>query len=149
MSFAIPRTILAFGAVGTLGFMVDTAALYLLRGLLGLYVARLVSFLCAAAVTWLLNRHLTFARRRSSYAASTEMAVYILLMMVGGMVNYGLYAWLVTASPTVAEAPVLGVAAGSLAGMAVNLTTSRFLLFRHEKAAPPSEPAPDRRSRSG
>lgn len=133
MAFPIPRMFLAFGAVGTIGFLIDTAVLYLLRGMLGLYAARLVSFLCAASVTWFLNRHLTFAQRRSSYAPTTEMAFYILLMVLGGAVNYGLYAWLVATSPIVTQAPVLGVAAGSLAGMAVNLATSRFLLFRHNK----------------
>ncbi len=149
MGVSIPRTVLAFGAVGTVGFLVDTAVLYLLRGLLGLYAARLVSFLCAASVTWFLNRHLTFAERRSPYAPSTEMAFYILLMVVGGVVNYGIYAWLVSSSPAVAQAPVLGVAAGSLAGMAVNLTTSRFLLFRHQKTGPTAEKAPHRGSSSG
>jgi putative flippase GtrA len=125
------RQTLLFGIVGTVGFVVDTAVLYLLKGLVGLYWGRLFSFLCAAATTWLLNRTFTFEGRSSGHGPMKEMAIYIGLMTLGGAVNYLVYAVLVSHFPLVAQIPVLGVAAGSLAGMVVNFITSRFFLFRH------------------
>ena len=51
-------------------------------------------------------------------------------MMIGGSINYGVYAFMIARYAVIALYPVFGVAAGSLAGMTVNLVTSRFLLFR-------------------
>ncbi|MBV8633392.1 MAG: GtrA family protein [Burkholderiaceae bacterium] len=119
-----------FGVVGAAGFLIDSAVLYLLRGALGLYYGRIGSFLAAVLVTWLLNRSWTFRARRSALRRSHEFAIYLLLMMLGGGVNYAVYAWLVSVDSFVAADPILGVAAGSVAGMFVNLVTSRSLLFR-------------------
>jgi putative flippase GtrA len=49
-----------FGIVGTLGFCWDTATVYALRHLVGLYVAGTAGFLVAATANWLLNRLWTF-----------------------------------------------------------------------------------------
>ncbi|EEP93573.1 hypothetical protein yaldo0001_40510 [Yersinia aldovae ATCC 35236] len=53
-------------------------------------------------------------------------------MLGGGVINYGLYSWLITAYKIVLENPIIGIAAGSIAGMVVNLATSRFILFRKD-----------------
>ena len=130
------RQAVLFGLVGVVGFFVDAGVLTLLKGWLGLYGGRAVSFFCAVAATWLLNCAFTFGGRASGHGPLKEMLIYLGLMMIGGAVNYLAYALLVAHSPLVAAFPVLGVAAGSLAGMTFNLLTSRFLLFRH--AAPAS-----------
>src|SRR5215469_1240832 len=54
-----------FGAVGTSGFLIDTAIVYGLRGRLGLYGAGMVSYLVAASWAWALNRGWTFRGRGS------------------------------------------------------------------------------------
>jgi putative flippase GtrA len=128
------RQTLLFGLVGGVGFLVDAGVLYLLKGSIGLYWGRAVSFFCAAGATWILNRTFTFDGRSSGHHPLKEMLFYVGLMMIGGAVNYGAYAVLVANSALVARFPVLGVAAGSIAGMGVNLLTSRFLLFRHAEA---------------
>ncbi len=120
-----------FGLVGGLGFIVDAGVLYLLKDPLGLYVARAMSFLAAASFTWLLNRSITFRQHGSKLSLRREFVVYMLLMLLGGSVNYGVFAALVLMLDTVRDHPVIGVAAGSLAGMLINLASSRFLLFRH------------------
>ncbi|NTV02177.1 MAG: GtrA family protein [Chlorobiaceae bacterium] len=120
-----------FGMAGAIGFLVDVGVLYLLKGAMGLYAARVVSFLCAAFSTWLFNRAVTFRGRRSGHSRAKEFGLYLALMTIGGSVNYGVFALLVSRMAMAAQHPVVGVAAGSLAGMAVNLLTSRFLLFRH------------------
>jgi putative flippase GtrA len=49
---------------------------------------------------------------------------------VGGLVNYATYAILVTWVPMAAAHPVLGVAAGSIAGLTVNFLLSRRVVFK-------------------
>lgn len=122
-----------FSVSGILGLLIDTTVLYALKSSLGLYQARLISFLCAVIATWLLNRSITFRAHRSKHSIKKEFFIYLGLMVAGGLVNYGLYAWLIMHYAIIATYPVLGVAAGSLAGMLVNLCTSRHILFRFEK----------------
>lgn len=125
------RDSILFGCVGAIGFLVDVAVLYSLAGLIGLFYGRAVSFLAAVIATWLLNRRWTFKHRRSGLASSREFSVYLALMLVGGAVNYAVYAGLVVSYQLVLQHPVIGVAAGSLAGMLINFLASRFILFRH------------------
>ena len=122
-----------FGVAGVIGFLVDVGVLYLLKGALGLYGARVLSFFCAAFSTWLFNRAVTFRGRRSGHSKGKEFGIYLALMTIGGSVNYGVFALLVSRLDLVAQHPAIGVAAGSLAGMVVNLVTSRFMLFRHRE----------------
>lgn len=127
------REILLFGLAGGIGFLVDAGVLYLLKGALWLYAARVVSFLAAAFTTWLVNRNLAFQARKSGVPLHKEFSAYLALMTSGGFVNYALYVWLVTSSNLAAQHPVIGVAVGSLGGMLVNFLTARFLLYkRHD-----------------
>lgn len=126
------REVFFFGLSGFLAFLVDTVVLYILWGYLGPYSARGVSFLAAVATTWTFNRSVTFKQRRSGLNAKREFLTYILLMLGGGAINYGVYAWLIMSYQLVVDIPMIGVAAGSLSGMIVNFTTSRFMLYcRH------------------
>lgn len=119
-----------FGLAGGVGFLVDAGVLYLLKGALGLYAARAVSFLAAVFTTWIVNRNLAFQVRKSGAPLRKEFSAYLMLMTSGGLVNYALYASLVTGSVLVAQHPVIGVAVGSLGGVFVNFVTARFLLFK-------------------
>ena len=87
------KQIFLFCVVGVVGFVVDTAVLYLLKSILGLYGARGVSFIAAVFSTWLL---------------------------------------LVAMSSTIAQYPIIGVAAGSVTGMMVNYLSSKFLIFKNK-----------------
>jgi putative flippase GtrA len=122
---------LQFGVVGTIGFVVDTAVLYggLALGL-GLYGGRALSYLAAATTTWALNRAWTF-RSADQAPAARQWAVFVLVNLLGFACNYGTYALLVAFVPLVAAHPVLGVAAGSLAGMVGNFVLSRRYVFRN------------------
>jgi putative flippase GtrA len=124
------REVFFFGLVGVFGFVVDAAILYILKDSLGLFYARFFSFLAAVFSTWVVNRSLTFRDRKSGLSARREFSRYLLFMLGGGIVNYGVYAWLIVSYLVALENPILGVAAGSLAGMTVNLLSSRLLLYR-------------------
>lgn len=124
------RSIFFFGLVGFVGFFLDTAVLYLLLGALGPFYARIISFLVAVFSTWAINRKLTFGERNSGLSARREFIAYFSLMLVGGVINFGIYALLIVKYEFVLIHPVVGVAAGSIGGMAINFVSSRFLLYR-------------------
>jgi putative flippase GtrA len=121
---------LRFGVVGTLGFAVDTAVVYALRGSLGLYGAGAVSFLVAGSVVWSLNRAWTFRGRGRGAAAHRQWALFLLANLLGFVLNRGAYALLVAFSPLAAAQPVLATAAGAVSGMFVNFALSRAVVFR-------------------
>ncbi|ABM40800.1 MULTISPECIES: GtrA family protein [Diaphorobacter] len=123
--------LLRFGLVGTAGFVVDAGLLQTMVqwGGVNPFLARLGSFMAAATATWWLNRCFTF--RVGSQASAGEWMRYVTTMVLGGLVNYGAYAALLLWLPLAMRQPWLGVAFGSLAGMAVNYyTSSRFVFAR-------------------
>lgn len=120
-----------FSIVGTIGFLVDVAFLYLLNPYFGPYVSRLCSFFTAVFSTWIFNRVFTFKGMNSNLPAFGEFFSYLFLMVLGGAVNYGCYVWLVMNTEFVHKHLYFGVAFGSLAGLLVNFLTSRFILFRN------------------
>lgn len=129
----ISRPLLLFGVAGIVGLVVDMAVLALLRDLLGVYGARLVSFWAAATSTWLLNRSLAFSDRAASMGLWGEYVRYMGLMLGGGTVNYATYsllAWKFSQAPLWL---MLYVAAGSLAGMTVNYLSTNLWLYRQRK----------------
>ena len=124
-----PWRFLRFAQVGVAGFGVDWACLTLFLWLgAGFIAGRAISYLCAATVTWLLNRLWTFA---STDPLLLRQAVrFLSANAVGGAMNYGLSVMLVVAFPSVfADYPGLAVAAGSLAGLAVNFCLSKRFAF--------------------
>lgn len=118
-----------FGIVGSLGFVVDTATVYSLRGWLGLYVSATISFLVAASFNWLLNRLWSF-RGRAHDAAHIQWLRFLLANLVGFILNRGTFFILIAASPFIYANPVIAVAAGSLAGLGVNFILSKRFVFR-------------------
>lgn len=126
---ALLAQFLRFGTVGTLGFVVDTAVVYAMRGSLGLYGARAVSFAVAVTFTWALNRAWTF-RGTATRPAARQWALFVAANSGGAALNIGVYVLLVATSPFCAENPVVPVAVGAIAGMFVNFALSRFVVFR-------------------
>jgi len=126
------KRLVLFGISGCIGFVVDVAILYLLMGFLGLYGARVISFICAVYVTWSFNRLLTFKNYDSGMHQKSEFLAYLGLMLCGGAINYAIYASLVTCSDQVHEFPIIGVALGTSVSMFVNYASSSFLFSRRE-----------------
>jgi putative flippase GtrA len=126
------RQFLKFGIVGGIGFVVDAGVLYAcMKGLdMGPYTGRIVSFIAAASSTWFCNRHFTFKDSKGDDKLHVQWLKFLVVSMGGFVFNYGAYAALIWGSPLVAAYPVLGVAAGSIAGMFFNFFVSRKLVFR-------------------
>lgn len=130
MPLKISRSFVWFLVAGGLAFLVDVGVLSLLRGVLGVYGARVVSFWLAATVTWLINRNISFAGRPASGGLLSEYLRYLGLMLGGGLVNlavYSLLAWCLAQTPLWLA---VYVAAGTLAGMSVNYLGMSRLLYR-------------------
>lgn len=130
VSVSVRSQFFRFAAVGTAGFLIDTSALYLAIGVFGfgLYWGRAFSYLIAATSTWAMNRRFTFHAQRSRNRFA-EWAKFFTTNAAGGAANYLVYATLVSISDLVAAWPILGVAAGSIAGLAINFNLSRRIVF--------------------
>jgi putative flippase GtrA len=94
-----------------------------------LYAGRVVSYLTAATFTWAANRKFTFAQVDAA-SPLRQWGKFIAANAVGAAVNYGVYAALVTFIPLAAAYPVLGIAAGSIAGLAFNFSASKKWVFK-------------------
>ncbi len=127
ISMLISKRLLFFTMIGVVGFLVDTFFLYLLKGEMGLYFGRLISFLIAAYVTWVLNRRITFGDCNSELDKKKELVIYLVLMACGGSVSYAIYAGLITFSPFAFQYPILAIGIGGLGGLIVNFLTSNLL----------------------
>jgi putative flippase GtrA len=118
-----------FACVGLVGLAVDTGIVYSLRRAVGLYAAGMLSYVVAATVTWVLNRNITF-RGRGSGPAHRQWGLFLLANLAGFVLNRGTYAALVTWSALAAANPVIATASGACAGLLVNFTLARKLVFR-------------------
>lgn len=118
-----------FGTVGFAGLIIDTATVYGLRHSLGLYGAGLVAYVTAASGNWVLNRIWTF-RGQGSGPAHRQWAMFMVTNLAGFVLNRGTYALLVTFVAAAADQPVIATSAGAVAGLLVNFSLSRRLVFR-------------------
>jgi putative flippase GtrA len=122
---------LKFGIVGVIGFLVDSGVLLFCMQVLGMgpYTGRLVSFFAAASTTWICNRLFTF-RGQGSGHPGLQWVKFLVVCAIGFIFNYGTYAILIATVPLVRDYPVLGVAAGSIAGMFFNFFAARTVVFK-------------------
>jgi putative flippase GtrA len=119
---------LRFGAVGVAGLAVDTAVVYGVRGLVGLYWAGAIAYPVAASGNWLLNRVWTFSGP-SQHAAHIQWLRFMVVNLIGFAINRGTYFALIAFVPLCHDIPFLAVAAGAIAGIGANFTLSRKLVF--------------------
>lgn len=134
----LPRP-LRFLGVGGLGLVTDLAVFTLV---LGHYphplLARLVSLAAATAVTWRLNRALTFDR--SGRRQADEAMRYAMVAATAQAVSYAAFAGLVIS--VLAAAPQLAVLIGAACGALVSYSGQALFAFRpHRPAATKQSPA--------
>ncbi len=118
-----------FGIVGAAGFVVNTAAVYAIRGLIGLYAAGVLAWALAATTTWWLNRAWTFAGRGAG-AMHHQWLRFLCVSLVGFGLYYTTFSLLIAHFPLCAAQPVIAIFGGVLVGMVSNFTLSRQLVFR-------------------
>jgi putative flippase GtrA len=123
-----------FAIIGTIGFAVDSAALYFFIYLINdnLYIGRLFSYLCAVTTTWYLNRKYTF--ESNNVKIYKEWTKFSIFNLSGGIINFGAYTTLVFYSSFFADMPIFAVAIGSILGMFANFTLSKLFVFTSNSA---------------
>jgi len=119
-----------FGAVGLVGFVIDTATVYALWHAVGLYVAGIAAYFTAATGTWFCNRVWTFRHIARAEPWHVQWRRFLAANLTGFVINRGIYALLVTFVDVAAQQPVIAVFAGALAGMTLNFNLSRKMVFR-------------------
>lgn len=125
----LSEAFLRFATVGTLGFLWDTGTVYLLRPHVNLYVAGTCGFVVAATFNWFINRIWTF-REIQHAPMHIQWGKFLAANAVGFVANRGTFFLLVAFWPLVVEHPVIGIAAGSMAGLVFNYFLSKTLVFR-------------------
>lgn len=142
------QQIFRFGLVGVIGFLVDAGVLAALINLFdtGPFWPRAVSFPTALCVTWYLNSKWTFAAAGIS-PLSSRSGRYVLVQILGVLVNYLVYTAVLLFSPFVTlSTAIAALALASFAGMFVNFFGARSWVFRTQKQKAdmrsPIEPQP-------
>jgi putative flippase GtrA len=120
---------LKFAVVGTVGFLADASTVYGLRHVIGIYAAGFAATAVATSVTWLFNRLWTF-QGFGGGPIHRQIMLYIAANMVGLLLNRTTFVLLVVFTPVCARYPILAVAAGAVAGMFINFSLSRSMVFR-------------------
>lgn len=128
----LTRQLKNFAVAGISGFLTDVGVLYLANLLdIGLYVGRVISFLCAVFVTWQINRRFTFVAY-SQQSTWCEWWRYLSAMIFGGLVNFSAYAVTLHIAPANRWTALIGVAIGSGFAMVVNFVSSKFWVFEQK-----------------
>jgi putative flippase GtrA len=136
-SDTVAAQFLRFALVGAIGFVIDVRMLYLTLALFGVgpYTGRLIPYLSAATSTWYLHRRVTFMNRPSE-ALGREWLKFVTFNGVGGLFNYATYVAYLHYCAGSRAAPAIGVPLGSVAGLSINYTLSRHVVFRAPFASP-------------
>lgn len=129
VSAARMREVIRFCISGVAGFIVDYGVTSLLSLLMTPYLARVPAFICATLTTWQLNRRYTFKGQTRYKSAIREYVHYTILMLFGLVANYIVYAVTISRLGRSSGALLAGVAFGSIAGLVINYTTSKKIIF--------------------
>ena len=128
------RQAVLFTISGVLGFGVDALTLYTIMTLgNSFYIGRTLSFISAASFTWWFNRRYTFSASSSNAPSWNEWLRFLIAMSIGGMVNYFSSIWSYQSFELVRDLPILALALGAIAGMAINFFSARAVLYKIPK----------------
>lgn len=122
-----------FCVSGTFGFLIDSVTYYFLSTLFNFYIARFVSFFAAVIFTWLFNRSITFNDKKFQGSLAKEFIYYFSSMSIGGAANYLSFIGMMEYVAVVKDYPVIGIAIGSVVGLAINFTLSKLVIYRTQR----------------
>ena len=125
------RQFVTFCAIGVIGFVVDNGVLSLMVRVVGASPlwGRVVSILIAMTGSWLLNRTLTFRRRRSQ-PLWVEYLRFCTANAVGNTMNFLVFLALVREVALFGRIPELATVVGTAVGLAFNFTLSKYFVFQ-------------------
>ncbi|MGC3982925.1 MAG: GtrA family protein [Steroidobacteraceae bacterium] len=122
-----------FVLAGGIGFVTDAILLTLLTRYAGWSPlhARLLSFLGAVSVTWLINRYYAFADRRAKHGLATakEYWRYVITQSAGASINFAVFAMMLWLMPGLSAYPVVPLAVASVCALIINYYFMKNLVF--------------------
>ena len=124
------QQMLRFCVVGVIGYLVDASILTFFDWVLSfspLY-ARAISFPIALSCTWYLNRTWTFEYGILKDVRS-QYALYVFIQVVGRVIDYSIFAFLIVTYFFFESYPFIAVAVGSLAAMVFTYFCSTYFVF--------------------
>lgn len=116
--------------MGSIGFIVDAMTLvaFMKYVMYSLEIGRVVSFLIAVFVTWILNRTFTFSQK-SPYSKKKEYSIYITIQSTGAVLNYSVFVSLIYYFSVMKENYLFALAIASLIAMIFNYSLLKSKLF--------------------
>ena len=130
MDYTTRVRFLKFSVIGVVSFLIDALAFKATLSIgVSPYGARVVSFLVATTAAWWLNRTFTF-HDAGCERWERQWARFMAANLVGGAVNYAVFAVMIATWPLAQAYPLLALAAGSASGVFFNFTAYRRYVFR-------------------
>lgn len=119
-----------FLSVGAVGFCVDGGVLIsLMQSGWEILPARTVSFLLAVTTTWAVNRAWTF-KVAHGVGVRKEYSAYILVQIIGAMINIFVFFSLIKLHPPLRGIPLLPLAVGAVFSLVFNYLASRKYVYK-------------------
>ena len=124
------RRLPGFAVVGAIGFLIDASILTLLMTGVGLdhYTARAISFTLAVTSTWYMNRRWVFDRQ-SVKMSGREYATYVIVQIVGAMINLLVFVAAIEFIENLRNIPVIPLAMGAGVALLFNYGASSRFVF--------------------
>lgn len=115
------KQFIKFSVVGSIGFIIDASILLLLINILDVNIvfSRLISFLVAVFITWILNRNFTFFKKEES-KKKKEYSLYLIIQTVGAMLNYFIFIFLIQYNNFFEDYLIISLAISSIITMFFN-----------------------------
>lgn len=117
--------------VGAAGFVTDAATFSIAFHIFGFghYGSRLIAFLLAVSLTWMLNRTFTFKVIADGNRAREYMR-YLFVQVFGALINITIYGLCIENSRVFFEFPILALILGSISAMFFNYTGAYRFVYR-------------------
>lgn len=125
------KQFIKFGVVGTAGFIVDASILLVCSSIFEFDIpsSRLISFLCAVFVTWILNRNFTFSKQEE-LKKKKEYTLYLIIQIIGALINYSIFITLINMEQFFKEYLIIPLAIASIVAMFFNFFISKKFIYK-------------------
>ncbi|HNU91658.1 MAG TPA: GtrA family protein [Spirochaetota bacterium] len=122
---------LTFSIIGTIGMVVDLLFVFLAYDVAGVpfRIARVVGFIVALTTNFALNRRFTF-RDKNNGNLIRQYSLFFVICSIGFLINWVISVSLFEQTTFFHEHYLLAAFFGSMGGLAINFTGSKYIAFR-------------------
>lgn len=124
--------LIKFAIVGTIGFIVDASILLFFVHIINLSIefSRIISFISAVFITWLINRSFTFAKN-TDFNKKKEYGLYFVLQTIGALINYVIFIILVRKYTFFEENLIIPLGIAAIIAMFFNYFSIKKLIYNN------------------